>query len=244
MRTILDVQTGRPQAWGILAQRLHGRRLAIGALAAESSRSAQAKPRLRERGLLAWSALGGDTHASRQGATTPRGFPWFRFGTPRSSAGQFLIAPADVALESEREQAIATGCDEFDANVQEPHLGRVAARRPSDPDISISLGAHGAIFFSSPSLPPDVPRTPSTRWFIRSPHRRGRVALARERAMSGLGRQTRPFGYPGSMSGLPPKAAGHSGSAGSCHQAASHRFDRSAPDARRVWHEDAGTRRL
>jgi hypothetical protein len=35
-------------------------------------------------------------------------------------------------------------------SLQEPHLGRVAARRPSDPDISISLGAHGAIFFSSP----------------------------------------------------------------------------------------------
>jgi hypothetical protein len=48
-------------------------------------------------------------------------------------------------------------------SLQEPHLGRVAARRPSDPDISISLGAHGAIFFSSPSLPPDVPRTPGTR---------------------------------------------------------------------------------
>jgi hypothetical protein len=30
--------------------------------------------------------------------------------------------------------------------------------------ISISLGAHGDIFFSSPSLPPDVPRTPGTRW--------------------------------------------------------------------------------
>jgi hypothetical protein len=46
----------------------------------------------------------------------------------------------------------------------EAFLGRVAARRRSDPDISISLGAHGAIFFSSPSLPPDVPRTPGTRW--------------------------------------------------------------------------------
>jgi hypothetical protein len=33
---------------------------------------------------------------------------------------------------------------------------------------SISLGAHGAIFFSSPSLPPDVPRTPGRRQMARA----------------------------------------------------------------------------
>jgi hypothetical protein len=43
---------------------------------------------------------------------------------------------------------------------QQPHLGRVAARRPSNPDISIRPGAYVAIFSSAPPLPPDVPRTP------------------------------------------------------------------------------------
>jgi hypothetical protein len=44
----------------------------------------------------------------------------------------------------------------------------------SDADISISLGAHGAIFFSSPSLPPDVPRTPGGRFLHGGPARRPR----------------------------------------------------------------------
>jgi hypothetical protein len=45
----------------------------------------------------------------------------------------------------------------------------VTGAAPDAPDISISLGAHGAIFFSSPSLPPDVPRTPGTRWMESQP---------------------------------------------------------------------------
>src|SRR5215472_19358939 len=37
--------------------------------------------------------------------------------------------------------------------LQQPHLGKVATRRPSNP--SLGLGDHGAIFSSAPSLPPD-----------------------------------------------------------------------------------------
>ena len=46
----------------------------------------------------------------------------------------------------------------------EPHLAGLPRG-----DISISLGVHGAIFFSSPSLPPDVPRTPGRRQMASQP---------------------------------------------------------------------------
>jgi hypothetical protein len=44
------------------------------------------------------------------------------------------------------------------------HLERLTSGATPGHEISISLGAHGAIFFSSPSLLSDVPRTPGTRW--------------------------------------------------------------------------------
>src|SRR5262245_22510207 len=51
--------------------------------------------------------------------------------------------------------------------LQQPHLGRVATRRPSNPNLG--LGDHGAIFSSAPSLPPDVPRTPGMRQMVSQP---------------------------------------------------------------------------
>ena len=44
---------------------------------------------------------------------------------------------------------------------QPRHAGDLADERP--------IGAHGAIFFSSPSLPPDVPRTPGRRQMASQP---------------------------------------------------------------------------
>src|SRR5262245_42979730 len=51
--------------------------------------------------------------------------------------------------------------------LQQPHLGRVATRRPSNPNLG--LGDHGAIFSSAPSLRPDVPRTPGMRQMASQP---------------------------------------------------------------------------
>src|SRR5262245_56030007 len=51
--------------------------------------------------------------------------------------------------------------------LQQPHLGRVATRRPSNPNLG--LGDHGAIFSSAPSLPPDVRRTPGMRQMASQP---------------------------------------------------------------------------
>src|SRR5262249_48314407 len=43
--------------------------------------------------------------------------------------------------------------------LQQPHLGGVAARRPSNPNLG--LGDHGVTFSSARSVRPDMPRTPS-----------------------------------------------------------------------------------
>src|SRR5262249_32024829 len=51
--------------------------------------------------------------------------------------------------------------------LQQPHLGRVATRRPSNPNLG--LGDHNAIFSSAPSLPRDVPRTPGMRQMASQP---------------------------------------------------------------------------
>jgi hypothetical protein len=51
--------------------------------------------------------------------------------------------------------------------LQQPHLGRVATRRPSNPNLE--LGDHGAIFSSAPPLRPDGPRTPGRRQMASQP---------------------------------------------------------------------------
>jgi hypothetical protein len=51
--------------------------------------------------------------------------------------------------------------------LQQPHLARVATRRPSTPNLG--LGDHGAIFSCAPSLRPDVPRTPGMRQMASQP---------------------------------------------------------------------------
>ena len=59
---------------------------------------------------------------------------------------------------------------------------RAATKRP---DISICLGAHGAIFSSAPSLPPDVPRTPGMRQAESQPGlSRGHPSLGHTRTAS------------------------------------------------------------
>ncbi len=86
------------------------------------------------------------------------------FPTSAGKHGGSLGTPAVAQLPQDR-SAVTGAAASADAVPFRSHTWAGLPRgRPSDPDISISLGAHGAIFFSSPSLPPDVPRTPGTRW--------------------------------------------------------------------------------
>src|SRR5262249_13941000 len=80
-------------------------------------------------------------------------------GIPAIAAGM----SAELAEHAVSLAAAASAAEEDFEHLalQQPHLGRVATRRPSNPNLRI--GDHGAIFSSAPSLPPDVPRTPGMR---------------------------------------------------------------------------------
>jgi hypothetical protein len=90
-----------------------------------------------------------------------------------------------------------------------PHLcvGRTLClphqRIACDFDFGISPGAHGAIFSSAPSLPPDVPRTPGTRWMESQP------AVSRHPAagMPGLSRGHPSRGHTRTASTRPGRAS-------------------------------------
>src|SRR5262249_53826536 len=86
-------------------------------------------------------------------------------GIPAIAAGM----SAELAEHAVSLAAAASAAEEDFEHLalQQPNLGGVATRRPSNPNLG--LGDHGAIFSSAPSLRPDVPRTPGRRQMASQP---------------------------------------------------------------------------
>src|SRR5262245_10219350 len=93
------------------------------------------------------------------------GFHKLRSGPPDHEPDGILAIAARMSAEL-AEHAVsfapASSATEEDfkyLTLQQPHLGRIATRRPSNPNLG--LGDHGITFSSAPSVRPDMPRTPS-----------------------------------------------------------------------------------
>src|SRR5262249_8198271 len=93
------------------------------------------------------------------------GFHKLRSGPPNHQADGILAIPTGMSAElTEHAVSLAAAASTTEEDfehlaLQQPHLRRVATRRPSNPNLG--LRDHGVIFSSAPSVRPDVPRTPS-----------------------------------------------------------------------------------
>src|SRR5215475_4367556 len=101
------------------------------------------------------------------------GFHKLRSGPPDHQADGIPAIAAGMSAElAEHAVSLAAAASAAEEDfehpaLQQPHLGRVATRRPSNPNLG--LGDHDAIFSSAPSLQPDVPRTPGMRQMASQP---------------------------------------------------------------------------